>query len=254
MWGATPFDQLWCRIAFRSNRYDGQFTPQSVRGSIVYPGSFGVFNWGSVAVDPERRVMIVNTSFLPYRDRLIPRSEADALGVVAHGVRANIRTANAQQASKARRVLAQSGTPYAVELGPFLSPLGFPCNQPPWGEIAAIDLDSYRVLWRRPLGTTRDNAPLGMPLPVGVFNLGGSVTTRGGVVFIGATIDNYLRAYDTTTGKLLWRARLPAGGQSNPISFVSKRSGRQFIVMIAGGNSIMGTTLGDYVLAYALAQ
>jgi quinoprotein glucose dehydrogenase len=84
-----------------------------------------------------------------------------------------------------------------------------------------------------------------------VFNIGGSVTTRGGLVFIGATIDAYLRAFDVETGDELWKGRLPAGGQSNPMSYVSP-SGRQFVVIAAGGHTAMQTKKGDYVLAYAL--
>lgn len=251
MWGATLLDQLWCRIQFRSHRYDGAFTPQSTEGSIVYPGSFGVINWGSVSIDPDRKLMIVNTSLLPYVNRLIPRADADALGVVAHGMQPSHGVAP-QPASEARGIHAQAGTPYAVKVSPFLSPFEIPCHQPPWGELAAVDLNSRQILWRRPLGTTEDHAPLGMPLPVGVFNLGGSITTRGGVVFIAATIDNVLRAFNSSTGEQIWSARLPAGGQSTPISYVSADSGRQFVVILAGGHTVMRTTPGDYVLAYAL--
>ena len=122
----------------------------------------------------------------------------------------------------------------------------------PWGELSAVDLSSRKIVWRRPLGTTRDVAPLGLPLPTGVFNIGGSVTTAGGVTFISATIDNYLRAFDIDNGKELWKTRLPAGGQATPISYVSQGTGIQYIVITAGGHVPMMTKPGDYVLAYAL--
>jgi quinoprotein glucose dehydrogenase/quinate dehydrogenase (quinone) len=245
MWGATPIDQLWCRIRFRSHRYEGQFTPLSTRGSIVYPSSFGSIDWGSVAVDPERRLMIVNSTALPYVDTLIPRARAQAENVLEYD------PSQQEPPALLQGRFAQAGTPFAVETLPMLSPLGIPCHQPPWGELSAVDLETRKTVWRRPLGTTRDHAPLGIPFPMGVFNLGGSVTTRGGVVFIGATIDQYLRGFDVETGRELWRARLPAGGQSNPMSYVAP-SGRQFVVIAAGGHTSMQTRKGDYVLAYAL--
>jgi glucose dehydrogenase len=118
--------------------------------------------------------------------------------------------------------------------------------------IAAIDLDTRKVLWQQPFGTSRGHGPVPVALPVGVFSHGGAVTTGGGVTFIGAAIDGYIRAFETATGRLLWEALLPAGGQSSPISYISKRTGRQYVVMTAGGSSTMNTAKGDYLVAYAL--
>jgi quinoprotein glucose dehydrogenase/quinate dehydrogenase (quinone) len=147
----------------------------------------------------------------------------------------------------------QRGTPWAANPKVMLSPLGIPCNAPPWGKLTAIDLASRSIAWQRPLGTTRDHAPLGIAVP-GAPNIAGSVATAGGLLFIGATIDNYIRAFDTRTGAELWRARLPAGGQAAPISYVSEKSGRQYIVIAAGGHMMLGTELGDYLIAYALPK
>ncbi len=238
MWGATPLDQLWCRIQFRQMRYQGKFTPPSTHRTLQYPGNFGVIDWGSVAVDEARGLMIVNTSGMPLTVRLVPRKEADKQ-----------LTASAGNGHKG--LSPQYGTPYAVDFGPFLSPLGLPCNAPPWGTLAAVDLKTKKLVWEKPLGTTRDHAPLGIAVP-GVFNLGGAVVTKGGVTFIAATIDNYLRAFDTMNGKLLWEGRLPAGGQANPMTYTSSRNGKQYVVIAAGGHGFMGTTPGDYVIAYAL--
>lgn len=246
MWGASSLDQLWCRVHFRQQRYEGEFTPITTTGSIIYPGPFGAIDWGSVSVDPERGVMIVNSAWLPFIHKLIPRAEADAIPIL------EMNKGGAAMPSHASGLFAQAGVPFAVQTLPFMSPLGIPCHAPPWGQIAAVDLATRKVLWQRPLGTTADHAPLGVPFPVGVFNLGGTVTTRGGLTFVGATIDNYLRAFDVQTGAELWRGRLPAGGQSNPISYVSKRSGKQYVVIAAGGHSSMATTKGDYLMAYAL--
>ena len=130
-----------------------------------------------------------------------------------------------------------------------LSPLGLPCNPPPWGVIAAIDLANGAIVWRRPLGTTEDLAG-GQALAWGTPNVGGPVVTGGGLVFIGAAMDDYLRAFDVETGAELWKGRLPAGGQATPMSYV--HDDRQYVVIYAGGHSRMGTRLGDQIVAFAL--
>ena len=249
MWGITPADQLWCRLRFKSSRYEGQFTPQSTRGAITYPGAFGVINWGGASVDPARKLLVANTSYLPWYQQLIERRMADEIGIAPY------QSAAAEAAPGLHGpeiYYAQAGTPYAIDSRPFLSPLGFPCNQPPWGALTAIDLAARTIVWQRPLGTTRDHVPLGLPLPTGVFNIGGPLTTAGGLIFIGATIDDFLRGFDVETGEELWRARLPAGGQASPMSYVSSRTGRQYVVIAAGGHYAMRTTPGDHLVAYAL--
>ncbi|KQM21066.1 membrane-bound PQQ-dependent dehydrogenase, glucose/quinate/shikimate family [Novosphingobium sp. Leaf2] len=240
MWGATPIDQMWCRIRFRSMDYKGLFTPPSERGMIQWPGTFGILNWGSVSIDPQRQLMIVNSAAIPQEVRLFRHG-----GDVNHPVMA--------KDSHAPGYLPQYGTNYGVSLLPMLSPLGIPCEAPPWGKLAAVDLRTGKIAWSRTFGTTADSAPLGVAVP-GAFNLGGSVNTAGGVTFIGAALDNYLRAFDTATGRELWKGRLPAGGQATPITYVSRRTGRQYVVIAAGGHAYMGTTPGDSVVAFALGK
>ena len=169
----------------------------------------------------------------------MPRAEADRIQGAGSGHERGLNIA------------PQLGTPFASEFGPFLSRLGFPCKAPPWGKLAAVDLDGRKLLWEQPLGTTRDHAPLGISVP-GVFSLGGAAVTRGGVIFIAAAIDNYLRAFDLATGEELWKGRLPAGGQASAMTYVSPRSGRQYVVIAAGGHQFMGTTIGDSVVAFGL--
>ncbi len=240
MWGATPIDQMWCRIAFRKMRYQGRFTPPSLDESLIYPGNNGIMNWGSVAVDQGRGIMVVPTSYMPLKLKLIPRKEAPQSGAIAIEGRG--------------AVSPMAGTPYAVRTErPFVSPLGIPCNAPPWGRLTAIDLKTRQILWQRPLGTTADHAPLGIPVP-GVFNQGGAMVTQGGLAFIGATMDNYLRAFDVKTGEEVWKGRLPAGGQALPMSYISPRTGKQYVVIAAGGHAFMDTTIGDYVVAYSLKR
>jgi quinoprotein glucose dehydrogenase len=247
MWGLTPIDQLWCRIKFRQARYDGPLTPPGVEPTIAYPGYVGGIEWGSVAVDPERRLMVVNWNRVANYMRLIPRADADAMGV---------RVSPEGKLPRIGQPAPQAGTPFALATEMFLSPLMVPCTEPPFGNIAVVDLDQRKKVWERPLGTSRDTGPLGiaghLPLPMGVPNLGGSVTTRSGLVFIAAAQESAIRAFDIRDGRKLWSARLPAGGQATPMTFVSPRTGRQYVVISAGGHRGIKSKIGDYVVAYAL--
>jgi quinoprotein glucose dehydrogenase/quinate dehydrogenase (quinone) len=193
-------------------------------------------DWGSVSIGDNGRTMFVNSSHLPMTMQLIPQADLSKAGAPGN-----------------RSFSPQRGTPFAANPVDMLSPLGVPCNAPPWGRLTAIDLAQRKIKWQKPFGTSADQAPLGIAVP-GVPNIAGSVATGGGLLFIGAAIDNYLRAFDTASGKELWRARLPAGGQAAPMSYVSQKTGRQYVVIAAGGHEVLGTKTGDYVIAYALPQ
>jgi quinoprotein glucose dehydrogenase len=241
MWGATMFDQLACRIALRRLRYEGRYTPPSLQGSLVYPGNFGVFNWGSVAVDPQRQVAFTTPTYLAFVSRLVPRSD-DATLYVQGGSRPE---------GSLPALNENFGAPYAVQLSPFTSVLGLPCQEPPWGYVAGADLTTGEVVWQHKNGTTRDAAPVPLPFTMGVPNLGGPIMTAGGVAFLSGTIDYYVRAYDVTDGRQLWESRLPAGGQATPMTYLG-RDGRQYVLVVAGGHGSLGTKAGDSVIAYAL--
>ncbi|QBM17010.1 quinoprotein glucose dehydrogenase [Marinobacter sp. JH2] len=235
MWGASAVDQMICRIKFRSLNYEGQYTPPSEQGTIVYPGNFGVFNWGSIAVDPERQVMFGMPLYLAFTSTLVPKDGAD-LGETNQGEQG---------------VNENAGAPYAVDMKPFLSPMGIPCQQPPWGYVAGADLRTGEVVWKRKNGTIYDMTPLPLPIEMGVPGIGGPIVTAGGVAFMAASVDDYLRAYDLTTGKQIWETRLPAGGQATPMTYLNSK-GEQMVVIVAGGHGSIGTTFGDYVIAYKL--
>ena len=261
MWGASMFDQLWCRIAFKKRRYEGLFTPQSLQGTIQHPGNFGAVDWGSVSIDSDRNLMLVNSTGMPFLQVLYTREQADELGFSLWGSDSGSVAGDADSGdmvSAAADVKGAAwplkGTPYGITSNPFLSPLGFPCHQPPWGELTAVDLTTRSVLWKRSIGTTDGHAPFGLAFPTGVFNLGGTAVTRGGLTFVSGTIDNFLRAFDTETGAELWRGRLPAGGQAGPMTFVSPTTGKQYVVIPAGGHVSMQTDLGDAVVAFALPE
>lgn len=236
MWGASLIDQMVCRIKFQSLRYEGIYTPPSVQGTLVYPGNFGVFNWGGIAVDPERQVMFGMPLYMAFIQRLVPKDGGESLGVTNQGEQG---------------MNENVGADYAVEMMPLMSPLDIPCQRPPWGYVAGADLRTGEIMWKRRNGTIEDMAPIPIPLELGVPGIGGPVITRGGVVFLAATVDNYLRAYNLTDGEELWRARLPAGGQATPMTYLNSQ-GEQMVVLVAGGHGSVGTTLGDYVLGFKL--
>ncbi|WP_250510935.1 glucose/quinate/shikimate family membrane-bound PQQ-dependent dehydrogenase [Caballeronia sp. GACF4] len=238
MWGTTPFDQLWCRIKFKSLRYEGPFTPPSEQGTLVFPGNFGVFDWGGVSVDPVRQILIANPDYMAFVSKLIPREKLDA----QQGEKKGSETSGIKQAR---------GTPFAYEISAFLSPLGIPCQAPPWGYVAGVDLRTGGIAWQHKNGTIRDSAPLPIPMPLGVPSLGGTMVTAGGVAFLTGTLDQYVRAYDVRDGHKLWEARLPAGGQATPMSYADA-SGKQYVLVTAGGHGSLGTKAGDYVIAYTL--
>jgi quinoprotein glucose dehydrogenase len=235
-WGLTFWDRGACREQIAQLRSEGIFTPPSLQGTIARPGNAGGSNWGGGAWDPQRNLLIANVMDLPFVVALIPRDQLDA-----------------QYDSglyKGWEFARQSGTPYAMRRSLLKSPLGVPCTAPPWGKLVAVDLGKGEIAWSRPLGTSRDRAPWPFWGIEGAPNIGGPLSTAGGVVFVGASTDNFLRAFDTASGAELWRARLPAGAQATPMSY--EIGGRQYVVVAAGGHAKLGTTIGDYVFAFAL--
>jgi quinoprotein glucose dehydrogenase len=238
VWGLTPIDEADCRERLAALRSEGPFTPPSLQGSLQYPGVAGGANWGSAAWDPQRGLLLVTQTRLGTVHRLIPQAETSEL------------TPNPP-----REILfPQQGSPYAVHQTVFLSSLGIPCSPPPWSELLAVDLARGEIAWRVPFGTTRGQAPWPFWLRWGIPGMGGPIVTAGGLTFIGAAMDGYLRAFDTETGEELWRDVLPAGGQATPMTYRLNPGGRQYLVIAAGGHSTLGTQLGDFVIAYALPE
>ncbi|MEO3435390.1 membrane-bound PQQ-dependent dehydrogenase, glucose/quinate/shikimate family [Inquilinus sp. CAU 1745] len=236
MWGATPLDQLACRIAFHQHNYRGRYTPPSTNGTIVYPGNFGTFNWGAVAVDPNRDVMFAMPVYLAFTVKLVPREDPLTRVVTEAG----------------DPVFNENfGAPYAVEIGAFMSRIGLPCQGPPWGYIAGVDLRTGETVYKHVNGTVRDLSPVPLPFEMGVPGIGGPIVTGGGVAFLSGTLDYYVRGYDLQTGEEIWRARLPAGGQATPSTYLGA-DGRQYLVVVAGGHGSTGTAAGDAIIAYAL--
>jgi len=225
IWGATDEDRAACLAQFRQLRNDGIFTPPSLEGTLMFPGFGGGMNWGGAAFDPERQLVVVNTLRLAMWVRLRPREPGSDRG-------------------------NQLGTPYSMSRGMLISPSGLPCNAPPWGTLAAVDVRTGALRWDVPLGRVPALRDVPESAAWGSLNLGGPMVTAGGLVFVGAAQDDYLRAFDIETGREVWKGSLPAGGQATPMTYTV--GGQQYVVIAAGGNSNVGTTFGDYVVAFRL--
>ncbi len=235
-WGFTPWDRAQCAEIIGRYRSEGIFTPPSLEGTIQYPGPGGGPNWGSVSIDPAAGVLFVNQMRVPVVVQLVPRAEYQKLDEKA--------------VVYPNELYPMQGTPYGLRRGPLLSPLGAPCNPPPWGTLKAVDLGSGEVRWESSLGTTRDQAPFPLWFALGAPNLGGSIATGGGLIFIGATTDKFLRAFDAATGEELWSQRLPYTANATPITYRLRSDGKQYVVIAAGGHG--WSEPGDALMAFAL--
>jgi quinoprotein glucose dehydrogenase len=230
-WGLVYLDRIVCRDRIDALRSEGLYTPPSLRGTLLFPFTAGGVNWGGGAFDPGHGLYIVNTSRIAHAVKLIPRADYAA----AHAADPKVEIGRGL------------GTPYAARREVLLSPLGLPCNPPPWGTLAAVDMNDGTIKWQVPLGLS----PYGGFIK-GVPSLGGPIVTGSGLVFIAAAMDNHIRAFDVESGSELWRADLPAGGQATPMTYVAR--GRQYLVIAAGGHNRLGTTRGDAIIAFALPE
>jgi quinoprotein glucose dehydrogenase len=240
-WGANAADRDWCRERIRSLRSEGLFTPPSLEGTLQTPGLTGGMSWSGMSYDPGRGLLITNTNRLSFVVRLIKREDYIGLRWAPEGDRMKGEFSR------------QAGARYAMYREPLLAPSGVPCNPPPWGALTAVDLATGAIRWEVPLGSIPKLSMLPESAAWGSVNLGGSVVTAGGLVFIGAAMDNHLRAFDVETGKELWKAELPAGPQAAPMTYRAA-NGRQYVVISAGGHGKLGTKLGDSVVAFALGS
>jgi quinoprotein glucose dehydrogenase len=234
-WGKDDQERQWCADQIKSARSGDIFIPPSLQGTLVFPGNVGGVNWGSAAYDPQRHLLFVDTNRLPFFVKLIPQDQLP-------NARKNATDSDRLHGEFAR----QSGTPFAMFRKPLLAPSGLPCNSPPWGTVTAVDLFSGKKVWDVPLGTFLPGKQ------TGTITLGGPMVTAGGLVFTAATMDSYLRAFDSDSGKELWKFELPAGGQATPMTYML--NGKQYLVIAAGGHGKLGTKQGDYVLAFALPE
>ncbi|HEY6823031.1 MAG TPA: pyrroloquinoline quinone-dependent dehydrogenase [Steroidobacteraceae bacterium] len=238
-WGLTFWDRSKCRALIATLRNEGIFTPPDLRGTLLVPGYIGGVNWGGLAFDQDHARIIAAVNLLPMVVTLLTRAEFERevhSGAYPHS-----------------QFGPQAGTPYGMRREPLLSPFGLPCTAPPWGVLVSVDLRHQRIAWQSPLGSTEGFTPWFLPVrEFGMPNMGGPIVTAGGLVFVGAAMDGYLRAFDIETGAELWKHKLPAGGQATPMTYRAGASQRQYLVISAGGHGPLGTPRGDYVVAFAL--
>lgn len=223
-----------CHDKLAGARNDGLYTPPSTQGTLVFPFTGGGVNWGGAAFDPVNQILYANTSRAVHVVTLIPAAEARAF-----------RRAAGEDFGP------QRGAPFAVTRSVARSPLGTLCNAPPWGVLVAVDLSAGKILWRSTVGTTEDQAPLGIAFHWGTPLVNGVLVTGGGLVFTGA-MDAYLRAFDAKSGAELWQGRLPVPAIANPMTYMW--DAEQYVVIAAGGHSEAGTSIGDSVVAFRLAR
>ncbi|WP_442801069.1 membrane-bound PQQ-dependent dehydrogenase, glucose/quinate/shikimate family [Serratia rubidaea] len=247
MWGVSSFDQLLCRVSFKESAYHGMYTPPSEKPYIEWPSLLGGMNWGGISVDERSGLMFVNDMRMPLRMSLVRKEDVAKYKISTDEVPGFMGTVRPQIAG-----------PYGgVRIDILQSALGVPCNTPPFGTMTAIDLHSKKLVWQVPMGSVQDTGPLGMkthmPIPLGMPTLGGPTSTASGLVFFAGTQDYYLRALDSATGKELWKARLPVGAVAAPLIYQSPKTGKQYVVISAGGSS-HSPDVGDYIIAYALPQ
>lgn len=218
----TPETRAFCEKLIEGAVFGDLYTPIGEKPTVLFPGTNGGTNWGGASFDPETRTLYVNSHDNGMVFRMVKRPEGSLL-------------------------------PYRTQGPPFSrfwDKNRYPCQQPPWGHLTAIDLDKGEFRWRVPLGEFDELTAKGIP-PTGTSNLGGSVTTAGGLLFIAATNDSRFRAFDKDTGKQLWVTKLPASGHATPMTFQGKNK-KQYVVIAAGGGNKYNESFSDELIAFAL--
>jgi quinoprotein glucose dehydrogenase len=241
-WGPTPDLEEAARRHVADVHYAGLFTPPGLEPTVCAPSNIGGFNWGGLSYDPERGILVGATNRYASVVQLYPREQLEA---VLHSITGKMRRLE-------NEVALMLQTPYVMRRG-YLHDFDkgkLPYTRPPFGTLAAVNLGDGSLQFEVPLGWMFDSATYPDARTWGSLNVAGATTTASGLVFIAATLDEHLRAFDIETGEVLWEARLPAGGQATPMTYMVGDT--QYVVQAAGGHAELGTTLGDYVVAYAL--
>ena len=234
IWGPTPEDRDACQQVIQKLRNEGIYTPPSIQGTLAVPGNLGGMTWSGYAFDPQHGLLFVNTNNLVARMRLIPRDK--------------VRSDNEDG-----EYGPQTGSPYGMLRRFVQSPSDLPCSSPPWGTLTAVDMTEGKIRWQIPLGSMEDFGGSHKGIPAGSISLGGPIVTASGLVFIAGTTDSRIRAFDAETGKTLWTAQLPASGNATPMTYRLGSTGKQYLVIAAGGHpKITEETLSDALVAFAL--
>jgi membrane-bound PQQ-dependent dehydrogenase (glucose/quinate/shikimate family) len=220
----TPESHRFCIELFDQLHSQGRYTPPGMKPTLVFPGTLGGATWSGVSFDPSLGYIFVNTN------------EAGAIGWMEEQ----------PQGSPVRYAHTSSAGEYAR----FWDRNLWPCQKPPWGLLYAINANSGDIAWRAPLGITEELEAKGIH-NTGAPNIGGSIATAGGLVFIAATNDSRFRAFDSRTGKELWTAKIDSSGHATPITYLG-RDGKQYVVIAAGGGGYFGSRPADALIAFSL--
>jgi quinoprotein glucose dehydrogenase len=225
----TPEHNAYCEklLSYGGGMHnDGPFTRFGTKPSIVFPGTLGATNWHGGSYDPQLNLVFYNVSNIADIGSMQPTQPGTDLPFQMHG---------------------PSGGGYER----FWDAQKFwPCQQPPWGEMVALNVDTGEYAWRVPFGTIPELDAIGVQ-DTGTMNMGGSIATAGGLVFISATNDHHFRAFEAKTGKVVWDTTLDAGAYATPITYRAK-NGKQYVVIVATGGGYYDRSGGDSVQAFAL--
>ena len=236
-WGPTPQDRDWCRNYISHLRNEAIFTPPSLQGTLMVPGNIGGMTWSGYAFDTKRSILVTNVNNIAAIARLVPREKY------------NDRSSHTEDGDYGD----QLGAPYGLYRRFIQSPSDLPCSPPPWGMLTALDMTEGKIRWQVPLGSIGDFGGEHPQIPPGSISLGGPIVTAGGLVFIAGTVDCFLRAFDIESGKELWKGNLPACGNATPMTYRVSATGKQFLVIAAGGHpKITEEKLGDSLVAFTL--
>src|SRR5215469_6358729 len=219
----TPESHRYCAELFHSLETRGMYTPYGLKQTLVVPGTLGGATWSGGSFDSELGYLFVNVN---------------ELGSVG-----------AMEPQPAGAPLAYRRNSKEGEYARFWDQNQWPCQKPPWGTLNAVDVNKGEIVWKVPLGLVA-----GIEWETGSPNLGGTVATAGGLIFVGATADSRFRAFDSRTGKELWVVELPASAYAAPVTYMGKKSGKQFVAIAAGGGGYFQGKTSDEVVAFTLPE
>jgi len=221
----TPESRAYCEKLIEGAVFGDLYTPIGLKPTVLFPSTNGGANWGGASFDPETQTLYVNSMEVGFLLQMVKRPRGSVIPYRSQG-RGSVNSR-------------------------FWDKNLWPCQQPPWGFLTAIDMNKGEFRWRSVLGVVDELIARGLP-PTGTSNLGGSIVTAGGLVFIGATNDARFRAFDKSTGKELWIVRIPASAHATPATYMGRKTRKQFVVIAAGGGNKYNDIYSDALIAYSL--
>ncbi len=240
----TPESNRYCTDLYKRLQHQGIFTPTGLQRTLMFPGYYGGGNWSGASFDPLTSLLYVNVNSMGAVGRMVTQDASDT------------SSDPSKHSSLVSPVYKRWGESSPQGYGWFRDQNKWPCQQPPWGTLNAINVNTGDIVWKVPLGVVDELVARGLP-PTGTQSLGGTIVTAGGLVFIAGTTDKRFRAFDAQTGKELWQGRLEASGHATPMTFQGRTTGKQYVVIAAGGGGYLrdlSPTVSDTLIAFALPK